>query len=552
MKRIYKFITLILFSGLVLNSCETTELDLTENPNFLTPEQADVDFFLTAIQLRYGDFVDNIGFTGSRLVRLDVLLERNYLNAFAPVDFDDEWDDAYREILADIRAMQPLATEAGQYRHLAIANVIEADLIVTLVDYFGDVPYEEAIQAPGNLNPKLDDGETIYAAALALLDQAITNFTLDDPSSEPENDFFYDNDYDKWIKLVNTLKMKIYLQSRLVNPDALNQFNAIVTSGEYITDTADDFEFPWGTNEAQPDNRHPSYADNYTPTGGITYMSNWLMNYMQESSDPRIRYYFYRQVAVMPGEGGTAPDEESLRCSLQDAPLHYVDGGFTFCSLPNGYWGRDHGDDEGIPPDGLLRTIYGVYPAAGMFDDDRFEGVEQGLGGGGAGITPVMLASWVDFMRAEVAMLNNDPTGAQQFVMDGLQKSIAKVVTFGALDGDADLSFAPTSTDIQDYIDNVDTAFSGAGSDEDRWNILSEQFWVAAFGNGTLNYNFYRRTGFPTTLQPNREPQPGGFMRSLRYPANALNNSSIQPRNDVTEQVFWDTNPGSPGFPVAN
>ena len=552
MKRIYKLITLILCSGLLLNSCETTELDLRDNPNFLSGDQGNVDFYLTSIQLQYAQLMDDLGFTGGRLVRIDVLQERNYLNALSPVAFDEEWEFAYQDIFADIRKMEPLAEADGQFRHIGIAKLIEADVLVTLVDYFGDVPYFEAIQGLDNPNPALDAGSTLYDAALGLLDEAINNFTRNDNLLEVQNDFYYGGNYENWVKLANTLKMKIYLQRRLVDPGAAAAFQAIVDSGDFISDNSEDFEFNWGTNEVLPDTRHPSYVVNYTPTGAGTYMSNWLMNYMQESSDPRIRYYFYRQVSVSPGEGGTDPDEETLRCSLQDAPLHYIDGGFTFCSLENGYWGRDHGDDEGIPPDGLLRTAYGVYPAGGAFDDDRFEGVEQGQGAGGAGITPLLLASTVDFMRAEMAMVAGSPGDAKDFIIAGLEKSVMKVMTFGAKDGDADLSFEPTMAEVTAHSDFIEDAFDNATTDEERWNILAEQYWVSAFGNGTMPYNFYRRTGFPTTLQANREPQPGGFIRSLRYPQNALNNSSIQQKTNVTTQVFWDTNPGSPGFPVAN
>ena len=56
MKNINKYIVIV--TGLFLFfSCETLELDLTEDPNFLTPEQADVDFFLNSIQ---EDFVRHI------------------------------------------------------------------------------------------------------------------------------------------------------------------------------------------------------------------------------------------------------------------------------------------------------------------------------------------------------------------------------------------------------------------------------------------------------------------------------------------------------------
>ena len=84
-------------------------------------------------------------------------------------------------------------------------------------------------------------------------------------------------------------------------------------------------------------------------------------------------------------------------------------------------------------------------------------------------------------------------------------------------------------------------------------NVLGMQSFVAQYGNGLGAYNFYRRTGFPTTLQPNIEPNPGGFIRSFYYPANhANNNSNISQKSGVTDPVFWDNGGASPGFPAAN
>ena len=86
-----------------------------------------------------------------------------------------------------------------------------------------------------------------------------------------------------------------------------------------------------------------------------------------------------------------------------------------------------------------------------------------------------------------------------------------------------------------------------------KWNILSMQYFVAQYGNGLDAYNFYRRTGNPKTLQPNIEPNPGGFIRSFFYPGDHANtNSNITQKDNVGVQVFWDTNPASPGFPEAN
>ncbi|WP_224489036.1 SusD/RagB family nutrient-binding outer membrane lipoprotein [Robertkochia flava] len=551
MRNNFKKIGLGLVSALSFIACETTDLDITENPNALTPGQADVNFYTNAIQLNYVTFIESMGISGGQVVRQEVLFDRNYLNAFSPISFDGEWDDVYRGILTNLDAMRPVAEENELFYHLAVAEVLAADAMVTLVDYFGPVPYSEALQAEeGLFNPMPDSGEAVYAEALALLDGAINKFN-GSAASGLDNDFFYDNDFDNWIKLANTLKMKIYLQTRLVDPNAISQFNAIVASGDFIDETSEDFEFHYGTNENQPDNRHPRYADDYTPSGAINYTSNWLMNNMLENNDPRLRYYYYRQVDAVPGQDGEEPNEETIDCSLETAPQHYLDGGFTFCALPDGYWGRDHGDDSGTPPDGFLRTAAGVYPAAGNFDDGRFEPVAQGDGGQGMGITPIMLASWVDLMRAEVAAIS-DPAAAKPFLVDALTKAVEKVQSFGGLDGQADLTTAPDGDDVTAFITGIESDFDAASNDG-KWDILGEQLIVTTYGNGIMPFNFYRRTGYPTTLQPNREPDPGAVIRSFRYPANAANNNSnIEQRQNVTFQVFWDNNPSSPTFPVAN
>lgn len=556
MKNIFKKLCYICITGILVTSCDTTDLDLRTNPNALSPDQADVNSLLNNIQLEFIDIIDSdgdgFGRIGAELARIDYMFGRNYTNTYAPSNFDDEWQSAYADMMADIRIMQPLAEQAELTTHLGIAKTLEAFTLVTLVDFFGDIPYSEALQGIENPNPNVDNGSDVYAAALSLLDQAIEDFNT--PAvTDPTTDFFYGSDVEKWIKAANTIKMKIYLQTRLVDNTAIGKFNEIVSSGDYIQSSADDFQFNgWGTNEVQPDVRHPRYSDSYTVNGGNDWMSNWLMNYMLNNNDPRIRYYFYRQSSVTPSLEN--PDEATLQCSVQEAPAHFQGTPFEdiWCSLPSGYWGRIHGSNEGIPPDQFLRTLVGVYPAGGAFDDNRFEGLGQGEGGGGRGITPLILASTVDFYKAEIAMVNGSPNEAKNWLLSGLDKSVSKVTSFGSLDATADLSFEPTSEDIASHATAISEAFDAADM-EGKWNILAEEFFTNLYGNGIDGYNFYRRTGYPTTVPPNVEPNPGAFIRSLFYPANFVNNnSSVQQKPSVTVQVFWDNNPPSPGFPVAN
>ena len=49
MKKLNKILSICFCVFLFLGSCETLELDLTDNPNALSPSQADATFFLNAI-----------------------------------------------------------------------------------------------------------------------------------------------------------------------------------------------------------------------------------------------------------------------------------------------------------------------------------------------------------------------------------------------------------------------------------------------------------------------------------------------------------------------
>lgn len=556
MKNIKYFI--ILAVGLLtLHSCETVELDKKDNPNALSPSQADINLTMNAILVRTGSFTNTIGSYGSRFTRIRNMFGVNYQNVFSPATFDGVWNQAYADIMNDIRAMNAqIEGLDGEFeKHRAVGEVIEAYLIVTLVDYFGSIPYSEALDT-SNLTPQVDEGSAVYQAALDLLDDAIVKFQQD-TTVELANDFYYDNDYGKWVKLANTLKMKIYIQQRLVNPSAISSFDAIATTGNYIQE-GEDFVFNWGSTLDNPNSRHPLYNAQYAPGGPATwYMSNWLMDRMlngQSIEDPRIRYYFYRQVGDVLSNVNPDTGEEK-RCVIQTIPPHYDNNDILYCYPDNnrGYWGRDHGSNEGIPPDGFLRTAFGIYPAGGRFDDSSFEIIDgNNYGAEGYGVTPIILASTVDFWRAEAALYGGAGS-ADQFLESAINKHIDYVRTFsGRSAQDFDESTIPDESDDAAYIADVITDFNSSADNLRKLDILGDQFFISLIGNGTDAYNFYRRTGAPRDIQPNIEPNPGPFPRSMWYPAGEVTaNPNVSQKDDLTVRVFWDDNPIS-GFPVNN
>ena len=179
MKKFKLTYILALFSVLFYTSCETTELEITSDPNFLSPEDANVDLFLNGVQEDFARFVQGFGDTGAELTRIDYMYGRNYADVYSPQSFNGLWTSAYQGMREDLRLMNALAAESGQTFHIAIGQIIEAYVMVTLVDFFGNVPYSESLSAANldlesRLNPNADNGADIYAAMHTKLNEAIT------------------------------------------------------------------------------------------------------------------------------------------------------------------------------------------------------------------------------------------------------------------------------------------------------------------------------------------------------------------------------------------
>lgn len=545
-------ILFLAFSLFFFGACEVLDTGVVDNPNALTPSQASINNLLNNIQINTAGMFNTAQDFGAEVTRMLQMGGGSiYRSAYSPENFDNLWSTSYATVLADIEAVLPLAQELEASNHQGVAKLIKSYIYTTLVDYFADVPFTEAVQGSGNLNPGNTSGTEIYNQALTLLDEAIAHF--DEASTITSPDLFFGGsgiaaNRAKWIKVANTLKFRIYLQRRAIDPTAGDNIRSLVTGGGLISTAAEDFNFQYSTTLANPNSRHPRYNGNYV-NGAGEYMSNHYMGLFENGPagrDPRRRYYFLRQGNA----NSSAATSQTLPCTTFDRPAHYGDDD-TFCRVGNGYWGRDHGDDDGIPPDGLQRTIWGLYPAGGQFDtraDNSSSStrivVTQSSGATGQGIQPIMLSCYVNFLRAEADLIYDTDDDARAQLEAGVRGSIAKVMSFGSLDPTvaANPSLVPTAGDIDGYVAAILTLYDNAANDEERLEVVINEYYKAAFGNGIEAYNAYRRTGYPSNLQPSLEPSPGQFILSFFYPANFVNrNSSAPAQKDPNNwpKVFW-------------
>jgi hypothetical protein len=540
-KKIYSLI--FAMSMLFVSSCE---LDLLDNPNVVTADTASPTFLLNKIQLDYATLFNTTSTNGMRLTRMMSQPNALYELAYVSVNYNAIWNNAYANILNDIRFLEQLNETTPVPRHMGIAKVIKSMVLMTLVDHFNDVPFSQALD-PNNFNPTLDGGESVYAAALQALQEAKASFAV--TTANLPADLYYNNNVSRWQKLINSLELKYHLNRRLIDvPGSTSAINALITTNNFLGE-GDDFVFRYGTSQSNPDSRHPRFSQ--YGSGGGDYQSTWYMWNLTEAKgfdDPRARFYFYRQTLANP------TDPDLLRCINEIAPSHYLAGGWPFC-LPGtrGYWGRDHLNNEGIPPDGLLQTVYGIFPAGGKFDNNAGQNVGGApgatLGAQGAGVQPIMLAAYVDFMLAEAALTLGTAGNPQELTARAIRKHMTYVRNYALSTADA-ANVRAFYTDeewpdvLEDYITFVNNQYAGAASTDARLNIIGREYWLSLFGNGNEAYNLHRRTGKPANMQPGLLANFGEYPRSFFYPNNYMvtNNTAVQ-KPSQTQRVFWDTNP---------
>lgn len=534
-------------------ACDLFEIEPEDNPNALTPVSASPDFYLTSIELGVRAFHGTMNNINADLVRQTHFYGPTYLNGFTPTTFNGVWSTAYATILEDVNALITLAEERDLFMHAAIAKILKSYVMTSMVDMFGNVPYTEANDA-NILNPSVDDGATIYAAAKDLLDSAIADLGQNNVPI-PAVDLFYGGSVANWVSLANTLKIRINVNSRLSGGSA-SEVNSILAGGQIIDTKAEDFQFRYSTNQANPDSRHPDFGGNYDAQASEYISQDYMARFINWSSgqydgDPRLRFYFYRQTNTdaTPTSGA---DLQARPCMAQDTPAHYS-ADDPFCNYlmgGRGYWGRDHGDADGIPPDGLSRTTWGLYPVGGKLDADDDANVSQlgnlAAGAQGAGVEPIYLSSFTHFMLAEAALTMGTSGDAGALLEAGIRQSIDKVINFGSEIGysysDAEAAFVPDGAYIDAYVNDVMASYNAAGA-AGKLAIVIEELHKATWGNGLEMFNAYRRTGYPSRMQPTLTNQPGPFIRSYLYPLDHITrNSNANQKSDWIQKVFWDTN----------
>lgn len=533
-KKLLFKIFLLLFIAVTLVQCNLIRSETNE-----TAEIFDPNILMNSIQLNSRNINISASRLGGELTRMRVMFGDTYGSAYSPNTFNPIYEITYSQLFSDIRNLRMSAELQNLDGHEAVTNVLKAYTLITLVDLFNDMPFEEAIAGLDILSPALDSAETIYDNAINLLNQAITLFELESTQMIP-NDLYFghlnneDLQKEAWIRTANTIKLKAYLNTG--NSSAIND---LFDEGRIILNPDENFVFFYSTTGGAVESRHPMYANNYESFAN-DYMSNSFINMLlndkeEIDKDPRIRYYFYRQSLDEP--------EFTLKSCINSQPPSHFSNSDPFCHLEDGYWGRDHLISGGIPPDNELRTVPGVYPAGGLFDMGQAEAANNSMGYRGAGFQPFIISSFTHFMLAEHHLtLTGNQAEARNHFETAIRQAFEIVRDFGA-DQASGQPGEITDEKIDEYLAIVLDRWDN--SEEQRLRNLSKEYYLALWPNGYEAYNLVRRTGYPNrmdNMQPARTSAPGDWYRSFLYPQTmVVRNANVQQKTSRLSRVFWDT-----------
>ncbi|ERM80890.1 hypothetical protein P872_11605 [Rhodonellum psychrophilum GCM71 = DSM 17998] len=477
-KTTYILGTCLLAIQFLFTACDDF-IDINDDPN--NPTVPQLSLLLPATQLSIAGNFDNINRGASNVIQHRAAGSLNRYDQ-SGTTFQAAWLGFYTQAIPDLETIIQEGTAQSSWGYVSIAKIQKAFLYSTMVDVWGDVPYFDAAKVA---DPKFDKGEEIYNDLIGLIDEALSDmdrgFTVVSSS-----DLFYQGSKLKWQKMANSLKLKLYMQMRLVNPERSKlAISNLVQAGVLIDNNSDDFTFLFGTNAA-PNTRHPWFTTGYAP-GRDGYVSMVVVDRLKEQDDPRLRYYIFRINAK---------------------------AGLANSQVGEGYYGRYPGDGAASPADQNTRAIVGIYPAAGLYDngampslgDDNIflNNIGAATGttgnsfkialfangdGSGAGILPLLTHAMVKFYRAEAALVLNTGEDA------GLLMNQAVAAHFQAIN-ELSPAFPIAPATSTGFINRLSEHFASATA-QGKLELVMMQKWIAMYGNGVESYNDYRRTGLP-------------------------------------------------------
>ena len=145
---------------------------------------------------------------------------------------DNIWNAMYSSVIAESKAMYELAEVEGNNSLKGAGLVMQAVAYQTLVDFYGPIPFTEAIDG-NNLKPAYDNESVVYEGIIEMLTDASALLATGQGTITSSSDLFYGGNVSKWLKLANSLKFRALMRissTKNVNADLQALMGKMFTS----------------------------------------------------------------------------------------------------------------------------------------------------------------------------------------------------------------------------------------------------------------------------------------------------------------------------------
>jgi len=209
----------------------------------------------------------------------------------SPTSLENTWTFYYQRIGNNLQLAIKAFNAAGNKNGVAQCQVVLAQVVYELAVLYGDVPYSEAWNSSVPY-PKYDAQKDVFESLLKLLDGTLATFNANDPLKISDYDVYYGGDISKWIKVANSLKLRILMTMVDKDPTKATAIGQLVSNPTSMINSATDnwlFKYLKNTTNANPKNR---ILVNFAGGANIFFFaSKNVLDYMKPT-DPRIPKYF--------------------------------------------------------------------------------------------------------------------------------------------------------------------------------------------------------------------------------------------------------------------
>jgi len=287
MKNKSKVFALLVGLGFAAVACSDGLTELNENPN--GPTAVPVEFLLpNAIRntvgaaLGSGQTMNYTSIWPQHTVQIQYPDEERGI--VRPSSMDGVFGNYYTGPLKDIQVIIQLGVEDGHVNAEGVGRIWRAYIFHVLTDYFGDIPYSDALNGEENTLPGYDAQSAIFDGMLANLSTGVGLLNSGEQTFGG-GDLLYANDMNAWKKFGNSLRMRLAMRLSEVDPGtAQTQFVAAYNAGGFTSNADNAFmDYPGGTY------RSPHYA-NYLGRDDYA-MSSTMVDTLKSLSDPRLSLY---------------------------------------------------------------------------------------------------------------------------------------------------------------------------------------------------------------------------------------------------------------------